>query len=91
MGALQYASLARSLSICMPPQKIHMIAAYKRTLQFLKYARMYGLLFKSSPFSVQASCDADWAGSPSDPRLRVAFVSFWGPTQSLCVPGSNPH
>lgn len=86
VGALQYVTLPRpNISfavnqVCqfMPvPSNTHMVAV-RRILRFLKGTIQHELLFRSSPFSLQAYCDIDWAGSLSDRRLTSGFYIFLG-------------
>lgn len=87
VGALQYVTLTRP-DICFAvnqvgqfmhaPTDIHMTAV-KRILRFLKCTIQCGLLFKPVPFSLQAYCDPDWAGSPFDRRSTRGFCVFLGP------------
>ena len=60
------------------PTASHMTTV-KQILRFLKGTIKYGLLFRPGPFSLQAFCDADWAGSPYDRRSTSGFCVFLGP------------
>lgn len=87
VGALQYVTLTRP-DICFAvnqvcqfmyaPNDSHMMAV-KRILRFLKGTIQYGLFFRPGPFSLEAFCDADWAGSPYDRRSTSGFCVFLGP------------
>ena len=87
MGALQYVTMTRP-DICFTvnqvcqsthaPTDVHMTAV-KRILCFLKGTIQSGLTFRPGPFSLQAYCDANWAGSPFDRRSTDGFCIFLGP------------
>ena len=87
VGALQYATITRpeiSFSVnkvCLfmsNPSEQHW-QAVKRILRYLNGSITLGLRLqasKSSSFSVQAYCDADWASDPDDRRSTSgAFVT----------------
>ncbi|XXG40079.1 hypothetical protein AAC387_Pa01g0881 [Persea americana] len=87
MGARQYVTLTQP-DICLDVNHIcrfmhasndNYMTVVKRILRFLKGTIKYGLLFRPGPFSLQAFCDADWAGSPHDRRSTSGFCVFLKP------------
>ncbi|KAJ4746261.1 Gag/pol [Rhynchospora pubera] len=87
VGALQYVTITRP-EIAFPvnkcsqfmhsPTTTHWIAV-KRILRYLKGTLDHGLLFKtSSPLTLHAYSDSDWAGCPDDRRSTSAFCIYLG-------------
>ncbi|XP_059070464.1 uncharacterized mitochondrial protein AtMg00810-like [Cryptomeria japonica] len=88
VGALQYLTLTRPditfavNKVCQfmqQPTDDHWNAV-KRILQYLKETLSYGLqLSKSSPLTLNAFSDSDWAGCPDDRRSTSGYCIFLGP------------
>ncbi|KAJ4755031.1 hypothetical protein LUZ62_089436 [Rhynchospora pubera] len=88
VGALQYVTITRP-EISFPVNKCsqfmhsptteHWIAV-KRILRYLKGTITHGLYFQaSSPLTLHAYSDSDWAGCPDDRRSTSAFCIYLGP------------
>lgn len=86
VGALQYVTLTRPdiyftvnqvRQFMHAPTDIHMVVV-KRILCFLKGTVHHRLCFRFGPFSLQAYCDVDWAGSSFDHRSISGFCLFLG-------------
>ncbi|KAK0572541.1 hypothetical protein LWI29_033229 [Acer saccharum] len=89
VGSLQYLSLTRpdvSFAVNKLSQYMHRPTtnhwnAVKRVLRYLKGSLSHGLLIRrSSPTTLHAFADADWAGDPDDQRSTTAYVVFLGTT-----------
>ena len=88
VGALQYACLTRPdlafavNKLCQflsAPTTIHW-AACKRVLRYVKGTIRHGLFVTPSPAAtLQAFCDADWAGNAIDRRSTGGFAIYLGP------------
>ncbi|KAF5451117.1 hypothetical protein F2P56_031412 [Juglans regia] len=87
VGSLQYLSLTRPdvsfavNKVCqfMQEPKLSHWTAVKRILHYLKSTINYGLFFsKTSPFTLHAYSDADWAGCPDDRRSTGGYCIFLG-------------
>jgi hypothetical protein len=61
------------------PRTLHLVAA-KRILRYLKGSLEFGLLFRhsTSPLTIKAYSDADWAGCPDSRRSTTGFCVFLG-------------
>ena len=86
VGALQYATFTRPdirfavNRVCQfmhKPTSTHFVAA-KRILRFLKGTLDKGVLFQSSPLTLTAFTDVDWAGDPSDRKSTSGITVFLG-------------
>ncbi|XP_042983205.1 uncharacterized mitochondrial protein AtMg00810-like [Carya illinoinensis] len=87
VGSLQYLSFTRPdisfavNKVCqyMHNPKIPHWQAVKRILRYLKLTSNFGLYFsKSSPLTLSAFSDADWAGCPDDRKSIGGFCIFFG-------------
>lgn len=87
VGALQYLTFTRpdiSFAVNKVCQFMHSPThshwtAVKRILRYLKHTISYGLVFKrASTCSLNAFCDADWAGCPDDRRSTSGYGVFLG-------------
>jgi len=86
VGALQYCILTRPdiaysvnqfCQFLHCPTSIHLTAA-KRVLRYLIGTVDHGLYFTPGPIHLQAYCDSDWAGNPTDRRSTSGYGVFLG-------------
>jgi hypothetical protein len=86
VGALQYVTLTRPdiaysvNQLCQHmhhPTSVHMTAA-KRVLRYLKGSVDCGLHYYKISLTINAFCDADWAGNPDDRRSTTGYGIFLG-------------
>jgi hypothetical protein len=86
IGALQYCTLTRPdisyavNQLCQfmhAPREPHWIAT-KRVLRYLKGTIDYGIHYTQSTTTLDAFCDADWAGNPDDRKSTSGYVVFLG-------------
>ncbi|KAJ1704569.1 hypothetical protein LUZ63_004348 [Rhynchospora breviuscula] len=86
VGALQYATITRpdiqfavnkaSQFMCQPTETHWQLV--KRILRYLKGTLSHGMLIRPSSLTVNAYCDADWAGCPDDRRSTTGFAVYMG-------------
>jgi len=56
---------------------IHLTAT-KRILRYIYGTLNFGILLQSSPISLSAFSDSDWAGDPFDRRSTTGFIAYLG-------------
>jgi hypothetical protein len=88
VGALQYATITRP-DLAFAVNKASQFLAnptdehwkvVKRILRYIQGTTQLGLLIQPSKhLSLNAYCDADWAGCLDDRRSTTNFVVFYGP------------
>jgi hypothetical protein len=86
VGVLQYCTLTRpdiAYSVNQLCQFLHCpttthFQAAKRVLRYLKGTPDPGLLFTPGPIQLNAYCDSDWAGDPTDHRSTSGYGVFLG-------------
>lgn len=85
-GALQYLTFTQPdicyavQQICLfmhDPREVH-FAALKRIIRYLKGTFDYGLHLSSSPLTLSAYSDANWAGCPDSRRSISGYCVFLG-------------
>ncbi|KAJ3704768.1 hypothetical protein LUZ61_008473 [Rhynchospora tenuis] len=86
VGALQYATITRpdiqfavnkASQFMAQPTETHW-QLVKRILRYLKGTLTHGLTVQPSNLTLNAYCDADWAGCPDDRRSTTGFVVYLG-------------
>uniref|UniRef100_A0A2N9JAD8 Integrase catalytic domain-containing protein n=1 Tax=Fagus sylvatica TaxID=28930 RepID=A0A2N9JAD8_FAGSY len=88
VGSLQYLTFTHPdisyavhhvAQVMSAPRTLHLVAA-KRILRYLKGSLEFGLLFHyfTSPLTIKAYSDADWAGCPESRRSITRFCVFLG-------------
>ena len=88
VGALQYLTFTRPVldfsvhQLCQfmsNPTTLHLEAA-KRVLRYLRGTLYHGISFSSSPLTLTAFSDADWAEDLFDRRSTAGLLVFLGPS-----------
>ena len=83
VGALQYFVVNQVCQYMHRPTSTHWIAV-KRILRNLKSISTHGLLYSPGSMTLQAYCDANYAGDPNDRRSTGGSCLFLGPNLISC-------